>query len=138
MKLGILLLTLFSFQMMDAQNISKERWENRLLIIIAENAANSNVKDQRSILAKDIKGLKDRNLKIILATPGFQQEILPEKGEIQSSTIYSELNERQDFQVLLIGLDGEVKLKKNQILNLKELFGTIDSMSMRQAEMKSQ
>jgi hypothetical protein len=39
------------------------------------------------------------------------------------------------FKVVLIGLDGGIKLQKNGQLTPEELFGTIDSMPMRRAEM---
>ena len=126
---------LFSFQIMNSQDISKYQWKNRLVIISAENADAPLVKDQKRELEKDPKALKDRKLKVILATPGQQREILPEKLSVKTSSLYSTLNENGDFQVFLIGLDGNVKLEQRGILGLNTLFQTIDAMPMRQAEM---
>jgi hypothetical protein len=42
---------------------------------------------------------------------------------------------KSGFQVLLIGLDGGVKMDQSEIISCKKLFGTIDSMPMRKAEM---
>jgi len=41
------------------------------------------------------------------------------------------------FQVLLIGKDGGVKLRSSEPVSMKDLFGLIDSMPMRQQEMES-
>jgi len=41
------------------------------------------------------------------------------------------------FQVLLIGKDGGVKLRSSEPVSMKDLFGLIDSMPMRQQEMGS-
>jgi hypothetical protein len=41
------------------------------------------------------------------------------------------------FQVLLIGKDGGVKLRSSGPVSMKDLFGLIDSMPMRQQEMDS-
>jgi hypothetical protein len=40
------------------------------------------------------------------------------------------------FHVMLIGLDGGIKLKKSEILTKTQLFGLIDSMPMRRQEIK--
>jgi hypothetical protein len=41
------------------------------------------------------------------------------------------------FQVVLIGKDGGVKLRSSEPVSMKDLFGLIDSMPMRQQEMES-
>ena len=40
------------------------------------------------------------------------------------------------FEVVLIGLDGGVKLRQTLVLSCQKLFGTIDVMPMRRAEMR--
>jgi hypothetical protein len=40
------------------------------------------------------------------------------------------------FTLILVGKDGGVKLKRNDQVNLTDVFGLIDSMPMRQNEMQ--
>jgi hypothetical protein len=41
------------------------------------------------------------------------------------------------FEVVLLGLDGRVKLRQDKLLNCDRLYNTIDRMPMRQRELKS-
>ena len=40
------------------------------------------------------------------------------------------------YEVVLIGLDGGIKLKKQDVLTTKELYNVIDRMPMRLDELK--
>lgn len=40
------------------------------------------------------------------------------------------------FSVLLIGKDGSIKMRKDDIISTREIFQLIDSMPMRQQEMR--
>ena len=42
----------------------------------------------------------------------------------------------QDYTVVLVGKDGGVKLKRDEYVSLAAVFGLIDSMPMRQNEMR--
>jgi hypothetical protein len=42
-----------------------------------------------------------------------------------------------DFQVLLIGKDGGVKLRSGEAVAPEEIFGLVDAMPMRRQEMRS-
>jgi hypothetical protein len=55
---------------------------------------------------------------------------------ISSSALFDRFtNKETDFRVILIGLDGGIKLEKTEILSATELFETIDAMPMRRAEL---
>jgi hypothetical protein len=56
---------------------------------------------------------------------------LPEKG------IKPMLNANEAFEIILIGLDGGIKLRKNDIVSREELFSIIDAMPMRRNEMRN-
>lgn len=45
-------------------------------------------------------------------------------------------DKKSDFEVILIGLDGGVKLRQTEALETKKLFDLINSVPMRQAEMR--
>ena len=45
------------------------------------------------------------------------------------------LNEKEDFEVILIGLDGGIKLQRTELLTKEDLFKITDSMPMRRDEL---
>lgn len=47
-------------------------------------------------------------------------------------------DERPDFEMVLIGKDGGVKARTNDLNALKDFLALIDTMPMRRAEMRSQ
>lgn len=56
-----------------------------------------------------------------------------------SNELYSEYKTRNNsFEVLLIGLDGGVKLRQAEVLSNEKLFGRIDQMPMRRRELQRQ
>ena len=66
--------------------------------------------------------------------------LFPKEREAQwtySSDLYQRHTESSvPFSIILIGLDGGIKLRQQELLTAKELFRIIDSMPMRKAEMR--
>jgi hypothetical protein len=89
------------------QNYSDER----VLDIYAKDKTDKRFLEQTKILASDKKGLKLRDLKI---------------KEHFGSPVY---------KITLTGKDGGIKLTSKSVLTLEKLYGTIDAMPMRKAEM---
>ncbi len=137
MKLFIVLISLISFQSMSAQNLTEYKWKNRLIIIFTQSSDSKNAEEQLNKLKKDADGLKERKLKIIHSIPGEYQVVFPEISDWQDSDLYRKMKQEEDrFEIILIGLDGGVKLRQTELLTLSKLFQTIDSMPMRKAEMR--
>ena len=122
---------------MSAQNLNEYKWKNRLILIFTQSSDSKNAEEQLNKLKKDTDGLKERKLKIIHSIPGEYQTVFPEISDWQNSDLYREMKqEKEKFEIILIGLDGGVKLRQTDHLTLSQLFQTIDSMPMRQAEMR--
>ena len=121
---------------MLSQSLSEYQWENRLIIVFTESDTSEEFQNQIEILDEDQNGLKDRKLKVLHAVPGKHQTVLPNKSGWQDSNLYEKKESKTDFEVILIGLDGGVKLRQTKPVETKQLFGLIDSMPMRQAEMR--
>ena len=121
---------------MSSQSLSEYQWENRLVIIFTETKNSKDLREQLKELEGDIKGLEDRKVVILHALPKKQKKLLPEESDFQDSELYKKKESKTDFEVILIGLDGGVKLRQNDILKTEKLYGLIDSMPMRQAEMR--
>ncbi len=122
---------------LNAQDLSKHQWKDRLVLIIAEDENNEKLQQQLTELQKNQKGQKDRKLIIYQILPekyntGFQIETWNNSAELYKK--YK--TDKDDFKVILIGLDGGEKLAQTEILSAEKLFNTIDSMPMRQSEMR--
>ena len=121
----------------NAQDLKDFQWKNRLILVIAENKENQNFQKQLAELQKNQTGLSERKLIIYKILPDKFSLGLESETWKKDSKLYQKYKTNDsDFQVLLLGLDGGIKLDQSEILSLKKLFDTIDSMPMRHSEMR--
>lgn len=121
----------------NAQDLKDHQWEDRLVLVLADNKDKQNFQKQLAELQKDREALKERKLVIYQILPDkFTTGLKAESWKNNSELYHKYKTNNQDFQVLLIGLDGSIKLEQSAVLSLKKLFSTIDSMPMRQSEMR--
>lgn len=121
-----------------AQKLSDYRWNNRLLII--SNPLNNLEKEteQLELLGSLDQDFKERKILVIKLTKhnytvlnsNVTTSTLDPKG-IEGLTL-----SEKEFSILLIGLDGGIKLRQNQSIKRNELFAIIDGMPMRQSELR--
>ena len=113
-------------------------WKNRPLILFVQSSDKPSYQNLRDKLSENQDQIAERHMEII--------EIL-ENGLVRVDGNYdSQLNAislRQYFSVqegqlisILIGKDGEMKLRQRGRLDLHEIFSVIDRMPMRQQEMR--
>lgn len=121
-----------------AQNISKHQWKNRLVLILADDAESTMLKEQLNIFKANESGLEDRKLLVYQILPEQYKIGLNQKANwLPSGKLFQKYNSgRSVFEVILIGLDGGVKMKQSELLTIEDLFGTIDVMPMRRAELR--
>jgi hypothetical protein len=115
------------------------RWKNRVLVILSPTESDLSFQLQKQESASSPEGVLDRDLVIL--------EILEQEKSRIGKQLLSEKSVQNirkklgvqtgPFQVLLIGKDGGVKLRSSEPVSMKDLFGLIDSMPMRQQEMDS-
>ncbi len=130
-------ITLFSTILGSAQRLSKHQWENRLVIVLTEDANNSIFKNQLAEFKKDLDGLNERKLVIYQATPSAYKTGLKGNKWEKSVQLYNKYKKTDAaFEVVLLGLDGGVKLQQSKLLSNKKLFATIDVMPMRRREIE--
>ncbi|SLJ94714.1 DUF4174 domain-containing protein [Salegentibacter salarius] len=121
---------------LNAQDLSKHQWEDRLVLIIAEEE-NETFQQQLTELQKHQQGLKERKLVIYQILPEKYTTGFEEENWKTSSELFQKYKaEKSGFRIILIGLDGGEKLDQTEVLSVEKLFNTIDSMPMRQAEMR--
>lgn len=126
------LLTLSTSSMLA--QFEQHRWEHRLILIFADNTSQDIYQQQWSDLQADSTGLADRDILIYTL---FPQGSPPKLDESLLIAIQKKYNpEKRPFLCILIGKDGSIKSSKTTIYHRQEIFRLIDSMPMRQAEMR--
>ena len=129
------MLALSSVSISFGQDLKEHQWENRVLLILSDDGAL--VKKQIEILQKKSEGLKERKLIIYRIYPKeYFKGINNHHASFPSN--YSQLKKKKkNLEIVLIGLDGGVKLRQTELLDLEKLFTLIDGMPMRRQELKN-
>lgn len=131
---------IYSLQM-NAQDLKQHRWEHRVLIVKAPSEYSKEAQAQLKEINMSQEGMIER--KLVLYTiinddftfMNYESCKLDNKGKV-SEKVKNILNPKADFEVLLIGLDGGIKLQQTTVLTKKALFNKIDSMPMRSNELR--
>jgi hypothetical protein len=106
---------------MTAEELADRQWENRLLIIFAEEESDLRLSEQRRLIGPGIARLQQRDVmvvEVVGADPLRQTLSVPAGG----------------FHVLLVGKDGGVKLRSPAPVPAERLIDLIDSMPMGRQE----
>lgn len=143
MHTKFLLSLLFMFHLLTAvfgQNLSEHTWENRLVLVLANNETNTTYQAQLEELRSMPVAMKERKLLVYQITPNAYQKGMGniEKwimGDVLYKT-YKATN--SNFEIILLGLDGGIKLRETELVSTKTLFALIDSMPMRSNELRRQ
>ena len=124
---------------MMGKDLSEHKWNNRLVLLIANDTDNKDLQLQLEELKKDIPGLDDRKILIYKILPNKYQIESPDEADwVISSDLYNKYRQLDSpFEFILIGLDGGIKLSEEEPVSSKELFSIIDRMPMRAQELKN-
>ena len=116
------------------------RWENRLILIVAENPEDGKMAEQLKLFENEQEALTDRKLLIFKIYAGGCTVYSPGMKLIQNTEnkdLYEEFGSNSTpFQILLIGLDGGMKMKTNRVTDPAVFFAEIDTMPMRRNELR--
>ena len=97
-------------------------WIHRPIVIFANSDKDPNFISQLEILSKDIEALQERDIIVLIDT-----------DPKMSSSLRKKLRPH-GFAFVLIGKDGQVKLRKPSPWNIREIARVIDKMPIRQQE----
>jgi Domain of unknown function (DUF4174) len=123
---------------LDVVDLGQYRWKNRLLFLFSPSSEVPAYRSLNQELNRNFDGVRDRDLlvfHIFEKEPSVMDslEISPQAAE----NLRGRFGVRQGaFTVVLVGKDGGVKLQESGPVTLAEIFGLIDSMPMRQREMR--
>lgn len=132
-----LMLVLTVNQAIKSQDLEQHQWKNRLLLVFSKDKTSNDLTKQINILSKDKKGIEERKLIVYQFvknsfTTNFNQNWFPIKKLPKKH--HSKI---KNFEVVLVGLDGGIKLRQTKIVSLEKLFALIDGMPMRKRELKN-
>jgi hypothetical protein len=103
-------------------NIKDFEWAQRPIVIFANSDRDPNFISQMEFLSQDIKALKERDIVVLIDTNPSIPSLLRKKLRPHG------------FAFILIGKDGQVKLRKPSPWNIREIARVIDKMPIRQQE----
>ena len=119
--------------MIQAQDLNDFRWKNRLLLIMEPEGDLTKGKEQIELFSDYEQEMKDRDLIIFV----YDGKILRDKNMKKVPYTMQKIPHK-DFQgVLLLGKDGGIKLKEQFMVDPVKVLELIDSMPMRQGEIKT-
>ncbi|MCW8850661.1 MAG: DUF4174 domain-containing protein [Melioribacteraceae bacterium] len=118
-----------------AQDFSKHKWENRLVIIFTQDSNDSLYQKQLKELTNSKEDLLERRILVYHILPDIYKIGLNTENEWKDHTNFKVKD--IPFEISLIGLDGGLKLSQTEILTAEKLFGIIDQMPMRRIEIKN-
>lgn len=127
------LLAIFSFllfaNLMNAQSLKEHRWQDRVLLVLHTDTASELAEQQITLLQAKQKELEERRL--------VMYRIASDESNPKLARIFKEYaSETSELAVLLIGLDGGVKMRKQSLVQPQEIFTLIDGMPMRRAALR--
>ncbi len=123
----------------NSQELEKYKWSNRILLVVSKTETFNKAELQIKNLLLKPKELSERKLLIYRIHPNiYRIENSNDSDWIINSKLYKTYNAKDDeFKIVLIGLDGGIKLSQNDVLSTEALFSKIDSMPMRASELKN-
>ena len=107
-------------------DLSAYQWTHRPVVVFANSPEDVNYKRQIKMLERDIESLVDRD--VIIFTDTKPSTATPLRDELRP----------RGFALLLIGKDGQVKLRKPFPWSVRELSRAVDKMPMRRQELNSE
>ncbi len=136
----LLVLSVASSRYAQAQSLdlSVFQWKNRLLFLFAPNRNHPMFDALHKSLAARQSEAADRDLVILEILESASSTMNNEAIDSETACLLREKFDvlRDEFTVILIGKDGRIKLDRKEQTQLDDIFALIDSMPMRQQEMR--
>jgi hypothetical protein len=119
----------------DATAFPDKRWRRRLFLIFAPSAEHEGFKQMRAQTRTPKFGARDLDLVEVTGDEvRVNRQPVAAPGAEQLRRAYEVA--RRTFAVRLVGKDGTVKLARSGAVPITEVYDLIDTMPMRQREMR--
>ena len=141
-QIPLMLLAFLFIGHAHGQILENHQWKNRVLIIKTMDASTKTYVRQHQEFQDTAEQMKERKLIIYnivkneYTLTDYQNATLNRSGTI-SKQVSNRLDGNETFEILLIGLDGQIKLRQHKLLPKADLFAIIDAMPMRKSEIRN-
>lgn len=123
---------------MQSQSLKEYRWEKRIIILVSGKDATISSQKQLEALVSKKSALEERDLILFLLNKHSVVCSNKDASQIDAVKLRKELKIDGAFEgVILIGKDSGVKMREEFHVEPQKIFDLIDSMPMRQTEMKN-
>jgi hypothetical protein len=119
-------------------DLTQFQWKNRLLFLFAPDRNHPFYKHLDRQIIEQKSEVEDRDLVIFsILLQGLSHMNTTAIDREEADSIRDQfMIPPQEFSLILIGKDGGIKFKRNDQIDLAEVFELIDSMPMRRNEMR--
>ncbi len=140
-KLILSISSIVMFNTLHAQLLQKHEWQDRIMLTFAETPRDTSFEQQLKLLTAKAGKVTERDL--VHYRVFLQSGQAPDGTALtpaERKTLYHKYGPEQvkGFKFVLIGKDGTVKVTAQEVVSMERLFGIIDQMPMRRAEMRRQ
>jgi len=119
-------------------DLNSFKWKNRLLFLFASSEEDRFYLALKEEITRQGMEIRDRDLLVFEVFEKGESRLGKEhlsSGQVLALRKHLSVRSGQ-FMIILIGKDGGEKLRQDRLVELKEIFGIIDAMPMRQQEMR--
>lgn len=119
---------------------AEENQERRWLVLLTQEDEHPQLQEQIGVIEANREGAVERKIGVIqITSEGAKSLFNSAVNSFKLAKTYQNMRSKDtDFEAILIGLDGNVKLQRKRAIPIDELFNLIDSMPMRQQEIQRQ
>ncbi|WP_211910902.1 DUF4174 domain-containing protein [Tardiphaga alba] len=111
----------------SADPLSALRWKSRVLVLVAQNPGDAELRTQRAYLEQASSGMFERNV-VLMEAVGDSERARELRKRLATDV--------SDFRVMLVGKDGNTAFASDAPLAARDIFGRIDQMPMRKEEIR--
>lgn len=126
-----LALTSISAQAADIDVLSNYASKNRVLVLFG-TSGDAKLAQQVKQLRSEKAQLADRDMVVFTVVGDEVRPVFGDASKIDAHKLRQEANiDSGAFQAVLVGKDGGVKLRSQNVVSNSDMFGLIDRMPMR-------
>ena len=119
-----------------SQDLKKYQWKNRIILLKANTLQANCIKEQLKNLETKSLDLLEREVLLFIITDKVVYDILGEDSKLDAGAILQKYKLINFEGLVLIGKDGETKLKEEFVVNPSKIINLIDGMPMRIREIQ--
>lgn len=118
------------------ESLSQFEWKNRVLVLFGKSD-DGKLRKQLDALAGQKPALADRDMVVLHVHGNEVETVFGDSAKLDANKIALEARApAEQFEAVLVGKDGGITLRSEDVVSTVELFDLVDRMPMRQAEQR--